>query len=107
MYPLLKKPLEQIGTYIDVPGNYWQGCMSAEEKETNYRCLVRDHSAMAPLTPTRKGEGFQLQEMGVTAGTGSLEHGDASGEIRRCATCRTRRTSRRTFHVLGFSPTRT
>ena len=32
MYPLLKKPLEQIGTYIDVPGNYWQGRMSAEEK---------------------------------------------------------------------------
>ena len=30
---VLKKPLEQIGTYIDVPGNYWQGCMSAEEKD--------------------------------------------------------------------------
>ena len=77
--PLLKKPLEQIGKYINVPGKYWEGRMSAAEKEEKYKCVVREHSAMAVFAG-RKAEGFQLQEMGVT-GTGSLEHGDASGEI--------------------------
>ena len=29
--PLLKKPMEQLGKqWIDVPGNFWQGCMSAD-----------------------------------------------------------------------------
>ena len=30
--PLLKKPLEQIGKQINVPGSYWEGRMSADER---------------------------------------------------------------------------
>ncbi len=32
--PLLKKPMEQLGKQIDVPGNHWQGRMSDEEHKT-------------------------------------------------------------------------
>ena len=34
--PLLKKPMEQLGKQIDVPGNHWQGRMSDEERGTMY-----------------------------------------------------------------------
>ena len=44
--PLLKKPLEHVGTQIKVPGSFWQGRMSAEEKATLYVCSVRDFSAL-------------------------------------------------------------
>ena len=40
--PLLKKPLEQIGKQINVPGSFWSGRMSAEERSTLYKCTVRD-----------------------------------------------------------------
>ena len=36
--PLLKKPLEQIGKQINVPGSFWSGRMSAEERSTLYKC---------------------------------------------------------------------
>ena len=78
--PLIKKPLELIGEYINVPGTFWQGRMSAAEKETMYKCVVREHSALHKFTDGTMKEAFQLQEMGAM-GTGSLEHGDASGEI--------------------------
>ena len=35
--PLLKKPLEQIGKQINVPGSYWEGRMSADERSTLYK----------------------------------------------------------------------
>ena len=38
--PLLKKPMEQLGKQIDVLGNFWQGCMSADERSTKYKCTV-------------------------------------------------------------------
>ena len=78
--PLIKKPLELIGEYINVPGAFWQGRMSAAEKETLYKCVVREHSALHKFIDGTMSEAFELQEMGA-AGTGSLEHGDASGEI--------------------------
>ena len=78
--PLLKKPLELVGTQIKVPGSYWQGRMSAAEKEALYVCSIRDFSALHTFPDESKGQGFQLQEMGES-GTGSLEHGDASGDI--------------------------
>ena len=39
--PLLKKPMEQLGKQIDVPGNHWQGRMSNEERGTMYKCTVK------------------------------------------------------------------
>ena len=78
--PLIKKPLQIIGMYINVPGAYWQGRMSATEKETMYKCVVREHSALHKFSDGTMKEAFELQEMGA-AGTGSLEHGDASGDI--------------------------
>ena len=42
--------------------------------------MVREHSALHKFTDGTVKEAFQLQEMGAM-GTGSLEHGDASGDI--------------------------
>ena len=79
--PLLKRPLEQIGKQINVPGSFWNGRMSTDERSTLYKCTVRD------FTHTHKFSGeqapraaFELQEMCVT-GTGITEQGDSSGEI--------------------------
>ena len=80
MLPLLKKPLEVVGEAIKVPGAFWEGSMTEDEKKELYICNVRDFSALHTFTGGMKGQGFELQEMGKT-GTGSLEHGDASGEI--------------------------
>ena len=38
--PLIKKPLEIIGVEIKVPGAFWEGRMSAAEKQTQYVCIV-------------------------------------------------------------------
>ena len=78
--PLLKKPLEKVGLQVNVPGLFWEGSMTAEEKQTLYQCTVRDFTAMHTFFGGRKSQAFQMQEMGAL-GTGSLEHGDASGEI--------------------------
>ena len=46
--PLLKKPLEQIGKQINVPGSFWSGRMSAEERSTLYKCTVQVEQAVHP-----------------------------------------------------------
>ena len=53
--PLLKKPIELIGTQIKVPGAYWAGRMSAEEKDTLYVCAVREYSALHTFAGGRQG----------------------------------------------------
>ena len=79
--PLLKKPLEQIGKQINVPGSYWEGRMSADERSTLYKCSMRDFTQMHKFPGEQAPRAaFQLQEMGV-AGTGSTEQGDSSGEV--------------------------
>ncbi|KAL1526248.1 hypothetical protein AB1Y20_014968 [Prymnesium parvum] len=88
--PPIKKPSALFGKQIKVPGGFWQGRMSARERETLYSlCTVtREFDAVHPWGPAEGGAGstrppsraWQLQEMGP-AGTGSLEAGDASGEI--------------------------
>ena len=75
-YPLLKKPLDQLGKQLKVPGSFWEGRMSAEERDTVYKCTVLDFSLahkFAPDAPPRQA--FHMQEMGVD-GTGSLEKSD-------------------------------
>jgi len=44
--PLIKKPLSLVGTQIKVPGSFWEGMMTAEERSTLYSCIVREFSAL-------------------------------------------------------------
>ena len=90
----LRATSELVGQTINVPGAYWQGRMSAAEKETLYKCVVREHSALHKFSDGTMKEAFELQEMGA-AGTGSLEHGDASGDIFGANECRPQRGSRK------------
>jgi hypothetical protein len=80
--PLIK-PAQHIGKQIAVPGSFWEGRMDVHEKETKYMCTIREYKAAykwgsasnSPVT-----QAIELQEMGPE-GRGSLEQGDASGEI--------------------------
>ena len=38
--PVLKRPLDQVGKQILVPGAYWVGRVSREEKDLEYKCTV-------------------------------------------------------------------
>ena len=48
--PVLKKPLEQIGKQLGVPGKYWEGRMSADEKSDDLP-LQHQRVLCAPLLP--------------------------------------------------------
>ena len=61
--PLIKKPLELIGDHVNVPGAFWEGRMSAAEKETLYKCVVRDHSALHKFINGLTSEAFEVQEL--------------------------------------------
>ena len=39
--PLIKKPIELIGKTIKVPGSFWEGRMTADEKKELWRALGR------------------------------------------------------------------
>ena len=50
-----------IGEYINVPGAYWRGRMSAAEKETLYRCVVlRRHNCSRECCVRELGCVFDL-----------------------------------------------
>ena len=75
-FTLLKKPLDHLGKQMKVPGSFWQGRMSAEERCTDYMCTVIDFSLVPKFTPdSHPVQAFQMQEMG-TDGKGSLEKSD-------------------------------
>ena len=79
--PLLKKPCEHFGKQVAIPGSFWQGRMSEDERKTKYLCTIRDFELIHKWDDGRPPtNAIQLQEMGE-GGEGSLEHGDASGEI--------------------------
>ena len=79
-YPVLPKPAVAIGKYTcsSVPGKYWTGCPSADNKEKRFMCIVIEFTALHDFGDGVKGSGFQLKEMGAD-GRGSLEPGIASG----------------------------
>ena len=53
----------------------------AAEKAAIFKCLLRDHTRVHKFPNAVSPEkAWQLQEMGVS-GSGSLEHGDSSGDI--------------------------
>jgi hypothetical protein len=84
LLPEFKDPMSLVGRSISVPGSFWQGRISEDERQTFYQCVVKDFSVAHKLNPNNhfhlKERCFQLQEMGPT-GEGSLEYGDASGEV--------------------------
>ena len=64
--PLLKKPGDHVGKQIEVPGSFWQGRQSAEEKNTLYKCTIREYKALHTYHDKSVGQGID-QEMGVRA----------------------------------------
>ena len=70
LYPLIKKPLEQVGKQIEVPGKYWKlrtGRMTEEEQNTMFKCTIRDFSfSQRMVGETTLVKAFQLPEMGET-----------------------------------------
>ena len=80
--PLLKKPREHARKQIKVDGAFWEGRQSAQEKATLYKCTIREFKPIYKWAAQggRVSAAFEMQEMGPD-GTGSLEQGDASGEI--------------------------
>ena len=54
--PLLKKPLELVGSTVNVPGKFWEGTMTRAEQETLYQCTVRDlHRYMCDSSDADRG----------------------------------------------------
>ena len=70
MLPMLKKPSEAVGHYLDVPGAFWDKCPAAD-KEKIYKCLVREFAALHKFSGGQPpSAAFEVQEMGEK-GTGS------------------------------------
>ena len=68
-HTLLKKPLDLLGKQIEMPGSFWQGRMSADERETVYKCTIIDFSLAHKFSPDAvPSQAFRLQEMGVDGG---------------------------------------
>ena len=81
--PTLSKPAEVIGEYIKMQGKDWKGCPAAD-KDKWYRCVVRAFEAMHNFGAF-KSAAFEVQEMGESAGEGSLEPGGCFGrEVLGC-----------------------
>ena len=76
--------MELVGKVIGVPGAKWgfgPGRVSAAKKATIFKCVLRDHTCMHKFPNAVSPErAWQFQEMCVS-GSGSLEHGDLSGDI--------------------------
>ena len=58
-FPLLQKPVETcVGRQIKVFGSYWNGSMSNEEVNAQYKCIVREyhefHSVMQVAHPLKQ-----------------------------------------------------
>ena len=57
--------MEQIGKQVEIPGTFWQGRQTAEERSTKYKSAVHRaqlHKFPGKLVPEAASE---LQEMGV------------------------------------------
>ena len=52
--------MEQIGKQINVPGSYWEGRQSAEERSIKYKCTVRDFT-LSYKFPTRPAPAAAFQ----------------------------------------------
>jgi len=80
-YTLLKKPMEHLGKQLNVPGSFWQGRMSEDERDKIYKCTIVDFSLAQKVAPTSSPRmAFKVQEMGID-GTGSHEHSDLASTM--------------------------
>ena len=69
-YTLLKKPMEHLGKQLNVPGSFWQGRMSEDERDKIYKCTIVDFSLAQKVAPNSSPRmAFKVQEMGID-GTG-------------------------------------
>jgi hypothetical protein len=69
-----------LGEQVKIPGSFWEGRMTPEERATSYLCTVLQYSLAHRLMPgDTPGQMWQVLEMGAS-GTGSTEHGDSSGD---------------------------
>ena len=50
-YTLLKKPMEHLGKQLNVPGSFWQGRMSEDERDKIYKCTIVDFSLAQKVAP--------------------------------------------------------
>ena len=84
LFPEVERLIELVGKVIGVPGTEWgtgSGRVSAAEKATIFKCVLRDHTCVYKFPNALSSEkAWQLQEMSVS-GRGSLEHGNSSGDI--------------------------
>ena len=55
--PLLQRPLEQLGKQINIPGSYWQGRMSEDERKTLYVPKQKGRSFVKPNRPEHTPNG--------------------------------------------------
>ena len=60
-----------------LPGSYWQGWLSTEEKNTLYKCTIREYKALHKYHDKSVGQGIELQELGEAEGGGG--DGEAEG----------------------------
>ena len=65
-YTLLKKPMEHLGKQLNVPGSFWQGRMSEDERDKIYKCTIIDFSLAQKVAPNSSPRmAFKVQEMGM------------------------------------------
>ena len=80
-YTLLKKPMEHLGKQLNVPGSFWQGRMSEDERDKIYKCTIVDFSLAQKVAPNSSPRmAFKVQEMGID-GTGSHENSDLASTM--------------------------
>jgi hypothetical protein len=75
LFPEVERLIELVGKVIGVPGTEWgtgSGRVSAAEKATIFKCVLRDHTCVHKFPNIVSPEkAWQLQEMGVS-GSGGL-----------------------------------
>jgi hypothetical protein len=65
-YTLLKKPMEHLGKQINVPGSFWQGRMSGDERDKIYKYTIVDFSLSQKVAPNSSPRMvLKVQEMGI------------------------------------------
>ena len=80
-YTLLKKPMEHLGKQLNVPGSFWQGRMSEDERDKIYKCTIIDFSLTQKVAPNSSPRmAFKVQEVGIDC-TGSHENSDLASTM--------------------------
>ena len=68
--------MDHLGTQINVPGSFWQGCMLPDELYKVYKCTIIYFSMAHKFAPDSSPRmAFKMQEMGID-GTGSHKQSD-------------------------------